>query len=134
MADRSFHPNKGSLEIDIVDLYATLTFGSSGAVTLTDGKGISTATQVSAVDGQYKLKFSDSYNKLMWANMVLVSTTARNSASIGVSARIISEDVNHATDPHIIFTFYATDDGAFVDPADGDVALCRITLRNSSVE
>lgn len=132
MANRQFHPGAQALEIKTIKLYAKLTFGGSGAVTLTSGKGIASATKESA-DGQYTIALSDSYNRLMHVSAIQLHSTDSDPASVGVHTRLNSEQVSHATAPNIVLQCFAGDDGADANPASGAVMFVEITLSNSSV-
>lgn len=132
MANRSFYPPKGALEIDVVSLYAEITIGASGAATLTSGKGIASVTKETPA-GQYTLALSDNYHKLLWADAVVLDDTDSNPTTVGVVARILSEDVDNATAPEIVFQFYNFTDGSAANPANGAKVYVKIELRNSSV-
>lgn len=133
MADRSYLPPAGSLEVGVVELFAELTFGSAGAVTLTSGKGFASATQESG-DGLYTLALSDEYNRLLWGGITLLDDTASAASTVGIGARFESEDVDGSSAAaNVKVQFYALDDGADADPADGAKAYVMLKLRNSSV-
>lgn len=128
MANRKFLPPMGSLEVDVVEIYAEITF-ATGAVTSTYGKGIASA----AIDGTSKVitvTLQDRYNRLLWAHASAQSAAGTQLAE--ASARITAEAVNNAT-PSISFLFAKSDDGTAVAPADGKVRVA-IKVRNSSVE
>ena len=127
MANRRFLPALGHLEVDVVEIFAEITF-SSGSITATSGKGIASA----AIDGTSKVvtvTLSDRYNKLLHASAV--AKAAAGTQLVSAQARITAEAVNNAT-PTVAFLFAKSDDGTAVAPADGSV-LISIKLRNSSV-
>jgi hypothetical protein len=121
MANRTFSPHEGALEKRVVDLFGTVTIGSSGAVSASGGAGIHRITKESAA-GQYTVVLQDSYNALLWADVSLVDDTDSNPASVAVG-----------TTPKIVIQGYAFDDGADANFADGAKLLIKLTLRNSSV-
>lgn len=132
MANRSFHKPLGSLEIDVVTLYAKVTVGASGAPTLdtTNSKGITSFTRDSA--GQYTIRFSDQYQRLLWVDACLVSTTASDTTTDGVGFRLEADAVSNAT-PTCQVQFFALDDGAAADVKDGQVVYFKFELRNSTL-
>lgn len=132
MANRTFHPNQGSLEINVVHLYGTITVGSSGAVASSTGKGIASVTKESA-DGQYTVALQDSYNALLYANIQTLHSTDSAASTVGIVGRINSADVASSTAPVVVFQMFALDDGADANPAEGAVLYFQITLRNSSL-
>ena len=131
MANRSFHQPEGALELRVVSLYATITFGASGAVASSSGKGIASVVKESAA-GQYTVTLSDQYNSLLWAGVTLVHSTDSDPASVGVHARVNASAVSAAT-PTVTLQAFAGDDGADANPASGAVWLVKFELRNSSV-
>jgi hypothetical protein len=56
MASRNFN-RKQALEKEIKEIYALLTFGGSGAVTLTTGHGVASATKTDT--GDYRITLQD---------------------------------------------------------------------------
>lgn len=136
MANRRFLPPLGALEVDVVDLFATLTIGNAGSISASggsaSGKGFASFTKESAA-GQYTLALSDSYNSLLWAGVTLLDDTGSNPATVAVTARVLSEDVDSSSAPEVVIQGYALDDGAAADFADGAKLLVALKLRNSSV-
>lgn len=131
MANRSFHPPAGNLELDVVNLFGTITVGASGAVTTGVGKGIASVVKESAA-GQYTITLSDTYNTLLMANFMLLDGTDESPATVGTHMRLNSQAVSNAT-PTLVLQCYAGDDGADANPADGAVIYFQVVLRNSSV-
>lgn len=130
MADRSWLPYAGTLEVDVVELFCDITIGATGAVSSASGKGITSVARSSA--GQYLVTLSDRYNKLMWAHAALLDTADSDPSTVGVFTRIKSESVN-STAHTVTFQCFTGDDGAAADPASGAVLKLCIKLRNSSV-
>jgi hypothetical protein len=132
MANRNFYPNHQSLEVDCVHLWAEINIGASGAVSSSSGLGIASVTKESAA-GQYTIRLTDSYNKLLWASVILLDDTNSDPATAAVEARILSEDVDNASTPNIVIQGIALDDGAAANFVSGAKLLVKIELRNSSV-
>lgn len=130
MADRMFLPPGGGLELDIIELYGTITIGSTGAVSASSGKGISAVVRNSA--GQYKVTLTDTYSSFLWANAVVLNTADSDPTSVGVTNRVKAQAVTSAT-PTVTFQFYNVATGAAADPASGAVIYVALKLKNSSV-
>lgn len=130
MANRNFYPNHKSLEVDVVHLYAQITIGASGAVSSSSGLGIASVVKESAA-GQYTITLSDSYNKLLHANVFALSTTDA-AQTVGTAFRVQSQAVDAAT-PTLVIQASDTATGADANPTSGDVLYVKIELRNSSV-
>lgn len=130
MANRSFHKPLGSLEIDTVTLYGTVTFGATGAVASSTGKGITSVTRNSA--GKYTVLLADVYNAMLFADGIILDSANSDPVTVGVVPRLFSQAVSNAT-PTVIFQFYDVAGGEVADPASGAVLYYTIQLRNSSV-
>lgn len=131
MANKSWLPPSGSLEVNVVELFGSITVGSSGAVSTQDGKGIGTIVKESAA-GQYTIPLSEPYNKLLWAGFTLLHSTD-SAQTVGTAFRINSEDVDHATAPVLVLQCSDVATGADANPASGAIIYFTIKLRNSSV-
>lgn len=131
MADRTFLNDAGSLEAGMVELYAKLTVGASGAVTAGTGNGITSITK-EATAGQYTILLADRYTTFYGCDFTLLHTTDSDPATVAVAARVKSEQVNNAT-PKFVIQAYALDDGAAADFADGAILYMTIKLKNSTV-
>ncbi len=137
MASRTFRPPLGALEVDVVELFATLTIGTSGSISASggdaEGKGFASFTKESAA-GKYTLELEDTYQELLWAGITLEDATASDSASVGTLFRVFSENVaGVSADPTIVIQAYASDDGAAANCRDGAVVKVCLKLRNSTV-
>ncbi len=131
MADRSFLQNHGALEVGVVDLFCSITVGSTGAVSASAGKGTTSITRNSA--GKYTILLQDTYNDLLWADVKVLSATGSDPATIAVAGRVFSQAVATAAAPTVIIQGYAYDDGAAADFGVGAKLLVKLTLKNSSV-
>lgn len=132
MANRNFFSNSYSLEVDHVTLWAEINVGASGAVSSSSGLGIASVTKESTA-GQYTIALSDSYNKLLHAQIMLLDDTDSNPATVAIIGRVLSEDVASSSAPKIVIQGVALDDGAAANFASGAKLLVKIELRNSSV-
>jgi hypothetical protein len=134
MANRSFHPPKGSLEIDVVTLYAKMTIAGTGACTLVTGpgsKGVTSVTRTSA--GLYVFLLADPYQALLWADVQILTSTSSDPTAVGVAARIYADAVATVAAPSVTIQFYKTSDGVAVDPLNGGTVICKFEMRNSTV-
>lgn len=131
MANHTFRQPLGCLEVDVVNLYGSITFGATGAVASSTGKGVTSVTRNSA--GKYTVLLDGSYNAFLWADAKIMNSTLSDPSSVGVFADLFSQAVSSSTTPTVVFQFVATDDGAAADPASGAVCYFRIDCRNSSV-
>lgn len=132
MADRAFHNGHKALELEIVHLYGRFTVGAAGAPTLVtaSSKGITSVARNSA--GEYKIVLADRYIALLWGNVQLLTTTGSDPATIGIHARL-EDDQTASANKYIQVQFYALDDGAAADPANGATVLLKFELKNTTV-
>lgn len=131
MANRTWRLPAGGLEIDVVELFGSITIGSTGAVSSSSGKGIGTVTRTSA--GLYSIPLSDTYNAFLFANTVVLHSTDDDPSSTGVLCRIKSQAVTSTTAPLITIQFYNSTNGGAVDPVSGAIVYFMLKLRNSSI-
>lgn len=125
MAHSMFNQFRYSKEANVVELFAVLTIGSSGAVTLTRGKGIKSATKNST--GDYTLALTENFSGLLGMDVSLQNSTGIPSVVMGIKA----DNSTSSTAPSVEFVCSAT--GSPANPASGDVLYVRLTLRNSSL-
>jgi len=133
MANRYFTQFRYSLEKAVVDLFGLVTFGASGAPTLSASasKGIKSITRVSA--GVYDIVLGvgnnqDVYYTLLMAKHVFLNATAPASPEMYV----VSQNVSTPTTGKIRVTFAAA--GVATDPGNGEVVMLQLTLRNSNAQ
>lgn len=131
MSSHSFHPPRGSLEIDVVTLFAKVTVGGTGAATLTSGKGVTSVTRNSA--GKYTFLLDDAYNAFLYGNAKILHSTLSDPQTVGITANLFSEAVATVAAPTVVFQFQNVATGAAADPASGAVFYVVLHLRNSSV-
>ena len=129
MADRMFYPAEGSLEVRVVSIFGSITFGTTGAVDAFDGVGVASVARNST--GNYTITLDDSYNKFLHWSGTLLDTADSDPASVGTSPRVDSESI---TSNSFDIQFYDFTDGSAADPADGAKITWRGDFRNSTVD
>lgn len=127
MSNRLYTQFRYSLEKRVVDLFADVTFGASGAPTLNTAKskGVKSITRSSA--GKYVLTLQDSFNGLLMLKHSFVNATA----PAAPGAYIVSHTVGSASPATITIQFNAA--GTATDPASGEEALLQVVLKDSGV-
>jgi rhamnogalacturonyl hydrolase YesR len=127
MANRFFNQFRLSLEKQVVDLFAKVTIGASGAATLARGKGIASVVRDGAVAGKYTLTLQDRY-------VALLDFTATFQDTDGITAApvvgIVSEDVDGAKT--IVFQCSDVEMPAATDPGNGETMYLHVTLSNTT--
>lgn len=132
MANRSFHQPAGSLEIAAVSLWASITVGAfAGNITATTGKGISSIVRISA--GRYQINLQDTYNTLLYANMVRVVNAVADPTANGTTTSIAINNVSSGTAPSLTIQISKGSDGTAADMLSGSQLLIKLDLKNSSV-
>lgn len=124
MANSMLYQFRYSYERDLVDVYAKITIGATGAPTLTQAKGVSSITRVSA--GLYDVVLKDNFYLFMMAHQSQLFATAPTAPSMYV----VSEQVSNVTTPKIRVQFNAA--GTPTDPDNGAVVQLHIVCRNAS--
>lgn len=123
MANRLFQQFTFSSEKMPVNLYLQVSFGASGAPTIQNGGSfVSSVVRNSA--GDYTINLVDAYNRLLGVQAVFVKSTAPSAPGMFVKA-------NNVTTKSLEVVFNAA--GVATDPANGEVVLMVITVKNSSV-
>lgn len=131
MANRQFYQFRYSLEANVVDLFMTVSFGSTGAPTLTanQNKGIASITRTGA--GAYTILFTDNYARLMGTRHTFNEASNSNTAPASPGMWVTADNSASTTAPGIQVTFNSA--GTATDPASGEIVLMQITLKNSSI-
>lgn len=132
MASRYFNQSHYALEQEVVHLYAKVTFGATGAPTLTRGKGIKSVSRSGA--GVFVFTFgtanpaqTDKYNALLATRQ---PTFVKGSAPSAPLMEITTDDVANGS---VTVTLRADAAGSATDPANGEVGFFEFELANSSV-
>jgi hypothetical protein len=136
MANRRYRSQfRFSFHKDIVDIFAHVSFGASGAPTLdaVNSPGIVSVTRNSA--GNYTFVFGtnsqlalDTYNYLLMAKACFVDPSAAPAAP---GFYVSNNSISTSGVASITVQFNAA--GTPTDPASGENVLIEFTLRNSSV-
>lgn len=124
MADRTFNLAHFTLENQVVHLYALLTIGSAGAVTLTRGKGISAAAHTAT--GRYTLTLQDKFARLLYGNPQVLRATG----TIDMKLKLNAETVASTKTVEIGVT--KSSDGTVLDPSSGDLIYVKLELGNTA--
>ncbi len=142
MANRTFIEFNYSLERRMVNLFATVSFGASGAPTLqtwdpikrsystagsTGTKGIKSIVRVST--GLYTITLQDPYNKFLGAAISFQNASA--SAAPFQFWPTPNANLNVSATPSIQVQF-ANSSGTATDPASGEQVVINLTLMDST--
>jgi hypothetical protein len=128
MANRQFRSQfQYGFEGMVVELYAHVTYGATGAVTLdtANSKGIASVSRTSP--GLYVITLQDKYNKLLHFDVAQLSTGAMAAPIVNLKAQTVSSNKT------LTFQYLAINNSSATDPADTEQAFIKITLGNSSV-
>jgi hypothetical protein len=125
MANRFFENRRYSMEKAVVDLWANVSIGATGAPTLNTAKGIASISRSSA--GVYVFTLQDSYQRLLNMNVTFFANGAAAAAP----------DVNQSVADTVNTTKTITircnnNSGTATDPASGEVMFAQFTLSNST--
>jgi hypothetical protein len=113
-----------SYERDLVRIPLKISIGSSGAPTVSNGKGLASIGRNSA--GNYTLTLKDNFFLLMGLNARFLSGA---SAPAAPSVNIVSESVSSSKQIIIQCRDIA---GAAADPASGEIMMLEVVCRNAS--
>ena len=126
MANRRFEQFRLSAEKQVVDLFAVITIGATGAPTLTRGKHITSVTRDGA--GQYTIVLDDSFVQLIGMNVMFFASTSAAAAPM-----VVLEANNIASTKAFTIQCRAIDNSTATDPAEGEIMYLHLALRNSSI-
>lgn len=121
MANSYAYQFRYSYQRDIYEVFMKVTFGATGAPTLTYGKGVTSIARISA--GKYTITLKDKYIKLLMANKMFINATSPAAQEMYITAD------NSATGT-IGIQFAAA--GVATDPATGEVGLIQLCFQNAS--
>lgn len=129
----SFHRHGGTLEIDVVTLFAAAAVGASGAPTLnaTGNRGITSLVRNSA--GNYTLTLDDTYNTVLFADVKVVHSSTDNPTSAGVLCEQVAWNAQASGGGTVQFCFVSTSTGSATDPANGATIYVKVDCRKSSI-
>lgn len=121
MASRTFN-RKQALEKEVKEIYAKLTFGSSGAVTLTTGYGVASASKTGT--GDYRITLSDKYVSLKFVEGIFLKSSAED-----IRIQLKAEDVASAKTIDIL----TLTGSSATNPSSGAVLYLKFDLKNTTV-
>lgn len=118
-----------SYERDVTEIFMKVNIGATGAPTISTGnaKGITSITRNSA--GLYTIVLQQTYNRLLDVTSQSISGSSAQAAPM---CTIVSETVATAATKNLVLQYRAIDNSTATDPANGEVLLLRIALRNAS--
>lgn len=127
MANRLFQQFRYSLEKNVVELFAQVTYGATGAPTLVtaNSKGIKSVVRNSA--GNYTITLQDTYFKFLGVDLTPVVPTGTPAAPVQF---MVSQAVTSQTAPTIVLQYL--NGTTATDPASGESVFLTIALGNSS--
>lgn len=134
MSNRWYKQFQYTLEQDTVTLFGNAVIsGSTGSVAVSDtfGGGIASVTKESTA-GQYTVKLTDSFSRLLAADARVVSASISGVANVQLLASPATLQASFKTSRSL--TFQCVDyAGAAVNPPDGALLTLRLVLRRSAV-
>lgn len=143
MAQRLFTHQSYQAERNVVRLYAQLTFGSSGAVTLVtaNSKGFCKATKNST--GKYTLQFGtvspgggvnaiDTYYKVLQMTPTWDATGNSGTAPAAPAVYLTDNSVGTAGSGSFQITCLAANGGSATNPASGENLFLEVEVGNSN--
>lgn len=110
-----------------VSLYASVSFGASGAPTLVSGTGMGIVSITRSSAGRYVLALTGPYGALLGVRHAFVKATAPTSPSL----YIVADATASLSAPSITIQFNAA--GTATDPASGEVALIELVLADTGL-
>lgn len=125
MANSRLFQFRYSYERDLVDIFAKVTYGATGAPTLSQAKGVVSVTRNSA--GKYTFVLKDNFYLFMGASHSFVLSSGAPASPL---FNVVSETVNASTKTIVIQ--FNSDASVATDPASGEVSLFQFTCRNAS--
>lgn len=127
MANDRMYQFRYSYEAQLVDIFMNVSFGASGAPTLTtkENYGITSITKTGT--GAYTIALKSKFNRLMKFDAAFLNATAPAAPGFYVVA-----DNSASATPTILVQFVNAS-GTATNPGSGEVGLFQITLKNSSI-
>ena len=123
MASRSFN-RKQALEKEVKEIFALITFGASGAPTLTTGYGITSITRNS--QGDYTIVLDSKFPSFKNFSGTFLKSTGED-----IRVQLKSETVSSATTKAV--NFFTLTGASATDPSSGAKLYLKIEVKNTSV-
>lgn len=145
MAARTFYQFRGTLEPELVTLYATVSVGAGGAVTFqrfdpasntysaaaaAGWRGVLSVVRVST--GLWTVTFQDTYQRCIYMGASVLCTTAGPAAPVVSLVTGALNNIRSNTAPTLQVLF-SDDAGTTTDPASGEQVTLKFDLSNSSL-
>lgn len=127
---RSYSRNHMSLERDVVDLYATVTIGASGAVASSQGGGLVSVAK-NATAGNYTVTMDKGYNRLLHVNATVVDASVSPVAAVQVLQSPAAAQAAVIASGALVFQCLGYD-GLAVNPASGSQLMLHFQYRRTS--
>jgi len=129
MASRLFSQFRYSLEKDVVDLYAKVTFSGAGNPTSYSGKGIKSVAR--SAQGVFVFTLDDKYQKVLAADATFVLAAG----SFPAAPQMQITDDQSAGSTHAVTVQFANPAGTVAtDPANAEVGLFHLQFSNSTAK
>lgn len=113
----------------VVDVYAKVSFGASGAPTLStaagEALGVTTVTRASA--GLYSFTFAGPFQKILAADVIYEVTATGIGAAPGLGIRSFTPSTGI-----LLLTTFDLESPAATDPASGDVGYFHFVFKNTT--
>jgi acyl-coenzyme A synthetase/AMP-(fatty) acid ligase len=130
MANRNFKTDRGAFVKAVIDVYASVAIGATGAPTLSasGSQGVATIARNSA--GKYTITLSDAYNALLQVGNTIKLASGVPSTASNLQMLVRSETVGSTKTVVIEFV---KNDGTAAEIVSGATLLLHIQLKNSNV-
>lgn len=130
MANRTFKKDRGAFVQGVVDVYASVAIGATGAPTLSasGSQGVASIARNSA--GKYTITLSDAYNALLSLTATLKKSSGVLATASSAQMALRSETVNSTKTIVIEFLDNA---GAAIELVSGVTVMLHAQLKNSNV-
>lgn len=131
MANRNLRRDRGSIEQGIVDLFAQIAIGATGAPTISSAKskGVSSISRTGV--GAYTLTLQDRYVRLLKA--LATHILAAGVPATTSNAQMVVRADNSGAAAKTILIEFVNNAGAAVELTSGTTLLLNFSLKNSSV-
>lgn len=133
MANRTFNQFRESIEKGVVELWAEITFGLTGAPTLvtsngTRSKGIASVSRTS--QGLFVVTLKDNYVRLLDSACTFILAAGSFPAAPGY--QVTANAVTSTTAPTVTVQFVNAAGNTATDPGNGEEVRLRFALSNSA--
>lgn len=127
---RNYSRNHMSLERDVVDLYATVTIGTSGAVSSSQGGGLVSVVK-NATAGNYTVTMDKGYNRLLHVSAMVVGSGVTPVVAVQVLQTPAAAQAAVIASGALIFQCLGQD-GLAVNPSSGSQLMLHFQYRRTS--